>query len=198
MNRTYLLRPCCFLKIRAQQRGWRASWHPIWPNWLTLAFIILAFIVLRFLRSFLVSIALIIFAVDFFRHILLQLIGQCISFFLLIIKTLVLCHWTKSQSLSSQNCWMNKVSSASPSSGRFFSMSIVTPDVPSALLFFIFFRASLTSASVGALFRWWLLVGQFGQLLLGLFWHFCWRHCGNISLGFWHSQCCPWQSFLCY
>jgi len=45
------------------------------------------------------------------------------------------------------------VSRACPSSGRFFNMSVVAPDIPRALLFFNFFRASLTSARDGRLSR---------------------------------------------
>lgn len=57
-------------------------------------------------------IALIIFAVDSFRYIALQFLGLCMfPSPLQSIKSLVLCHWLILQSLSSQNCLMNEVSS---------------------------------------------------------------------------------------
>ena len=151
--------PCWCLRTSAIFRVWSASWHPTWPNWL------LGPKDSKCLRSLHAIIELMIFTVISFKHMPLQLLRFCISSFPLNRLThFCIFHDSIWRSSSIQYCVIRPLRKSTPSSGEFFSKSVVSSDQPGALLFSIFLISSLIS---------FLLGGKFGVSFIG--------HWSNVS-----------------
>jgi hypothetical protein len=144
MNTVYDSSPCCRLSRGALLITCSTSWQPICPNW------VVGLISLNLFRSLLAILILITLADVSFRAIPRWLLGSWGSPLpLYIVRRMVVSQLAKSVLSSCQKFWMISAYKLRTYSGRFFIMSVVKPDWPSALSLAIVFMAEFISSMLG-------------------------------------------------